>query len=236
MGKIVLFANQKGGVGKTTLCGHFSNYLISRNQPIYVIDADTQKTLSGVRNGDIDELKRTHPDTDPNDFMSYEIDDRINLNDGLTMKKLAPILKAKDYTTVVDTPGTLNAPGMVELVVVADFIICPYFFDMNTLLSTREFCGVISKIKELRPDCKVQLLFLCNRKKASLGTRAEQEAWKEMNKFFAYFGKVVPDSLGDLKCLANYSTVANTDDASYKLKPAFDFIYNEIYGDPNYGK
>lgn len=236
MGKIILFSNQKGGVGKTTLCGHFSNYLVSRNQPILVIDADTQKTLSGVRNGDLAELKRTHPETSPNDFVRYDIDDRIDLNSGAAMKKIAEVLKTKDYTTVVDTPGTLNVPGMVELIAAADFIICPYFFDMNTLLSTREFCGVITKIKELRPDCKAQILFLCNRKKTAFGTAAEKAAWREMNKFFSYFGKVVPDSLGDLKCLANYSTIVNTDDAAYKLKPAFDFIYNEIYGDPDYGK
>lgn len=44
--KIILFANQKGGVGKTTICGLFSNYLSdTRNVSLLVIDADPSRPL-----------------------------------------------------------------------------------------------------------------------------------------------------------------------------------------------
>ena len=52
--KIILFANQKGGVGKTTLCGLFSNYLsVIREVPLLVVDADPQQTYSNRRKDDL---------------------------------------------------------------------------------------------------------------------------------------------------------------------------------------
>ena len=51
--KIILFANQKGGVGKTTICGLFSNYLSdTRNVSLLVIDADPQQTFANRRKDD----------------------------------------------------------------------------------------------------------------------------------------------------------------------------------------
>ena len=35
---IITFANQKGGVGKTTLCTLFANYLVARGKRTIVID------------------------------------------------------------------------------------------------------------------------------------------------------------------------------------------------------
>ena len=52
--KILLFANQKGGVGKTTLCGLFANYLaVNQRVPLLVIDADPQQTFYGRRKDDL---------------------------------------------------------------------------------------------------------------------------------------------------------------------------------------
>lgn len=52
--KIILFANQKGGVGKTTLCGLFANYLaVNQRVPLLVIDADPQQTFYGRRKDDL---------------------------------------------------------------------------------------------------------------------------------------------------------------------------------------
>ena len=51
--KIILFANQKDGVGKTTICGLFSNYLSdTRNVSLLVIDADPQQTFASRRKDD----------------------------------------------------------------------------------------------------------------------------------------------------------------------------------------
>lgn len=47
---IITFANQKGGVGKTTLCVTFANYLVKKGLPVIVIDCDSQESLrNGVR-------------------------------------------------------------------------------------------------------------------------------------------------------------------------------------------
>ncbi|MEX2511676.1 MAG: ParA family protein [Cyclobacteriaceae bacterium] len=43
---IILFANQKGGVGKSTLSVLFSNYLtLAKNRPVKVYDMDFQRSL-----------------------------------------------------------------------------------------------------------------------------------------------------------------------------------------------
>ena len=44
--KILLFANQKGGVGKTTLCGLFANYLaVNQRVPLLVRCGSTTNFL-----------------------------------------------------------------------------------------------------------------------------------------------------------------------------------------------
>lgn len=53
MNRIIVFANQKGGVGKTTLCTLFANYLAEIKQPVLVIDCDGQQTIFEKRQADI---------------------------------------------------------------------------------------------------------------------------------------------------------------------------------------
>ena len=56
MNKIILFArNIKGGVGKTTLCATFANYLRMDGKKVVVVDADLQQSLAFHRQ---DDLKR----------------------------------------------------------------------------------------------------------------------------------------------------------------------------------
>ena len=47
--KKVVFANQKGGVGKSTLCILFANYLASKGKDVCIIDTDLQKSLTTYR-------------------------------------------------------------------------------------------------------------------------------------------------------------------------------------------
>lgn len=50
---IILFGNQKGGVGKSTLCALFANYLLKKKKDVCIIDTDNQKTLYGIRNEEL---------------------------------------------------------------------------------------------------------------------------------------------------------------------------------------
>ena len=48
----IVFANQKGGVGKSTLCMLFANYLAWKKQDVCIIDTDLQKTIMMQRKKD----------------------------------------------------------------------------------------------------------------------------------------------------------------------------------------
>ena len=69
---IVTFANQKGGVGKTSLCVTFANYLVTKGVRVVVIDCDFQHSIMKCRKSDI---KRYGEELIPYEVWSYEVND-----------------------------------------------------------------------------------------------------------------------------------------------------------------
>ena len=49
MNRIILFTNIKGGVGKTSTCALFAQYLYESGYPVMALDADIQASLSRHR-------------------------------------------------------------------------------------------------------------------------------------------------------------------------------------------
>ena len=49
---VITFGTQKGGVGKTTLCTLFANYLASIGKKTLVVDCDNQQTITEKRKAD----------------------------------------------------------------------------------------------------------------------------------------------------------------------------------------
>ena len=45
----IVFGNQKGGVGKTTLAILFANYLAEKNKKVIAIEMDVQKSIAQTR-------------------------------------------------------------------------------------------------------------------------------------------------------------------------------------------
>ena len=70
---IVTFANQKGGVGKTTLCVTFANYLVTKGVRVVVIDCDSQHSIIKCRKADI---RKYGEEFVPYDVLAYEAGDK----------------------------------------------------------------------------------------------------------------------------------------------------------------
>ena len=58
---VITFANQKGGVGKSTLAMLFANWLTERNESVVIIDLDRQSTIHPVSYTHLDVYKRQTP-------------------------------------------------------------------------------------------------------------------------------------------------------------------------------
>ena len=70
---IVTFANQKGGVGKTTLCITFANYLVTKGVKVVVIDCDFQHSIMKCRKADI---RKYGEQEMPYEVWAYEANDK----------------------------------------------------------------------------------------------------------------------------------------------------------------
>ena len=121
MNKFILFSNIKGGVGKTTLSAHFTEYLAEHEYPVAAVDADLQASLSRHRERDVKE--------DPQRPLPWEVI-KLNTFDGEKVKAVVKKLKQVDGIIVVDCPGNLNDNNLSILFEAADFIVVPMAFDV----------------------------------------------------------------------------------------------------------
>ena len=134
----ITFSNQKGGVGKSTLCAMFANYLKEKNvENVTIMDCDRQHSMVAKRQAD---AKFLQTETVPYELKSIEID---TLQSAAMLMKSA---KAMDGVCMFDSPGNIYLQGMVPLLGYSDVIICPFQYEFNCLESTLMFLNVIGKI------------------------------------------------------------------------------------------
>lgn len=216
--RIVLFANQKGGVGKTTICGLFSNYLSNtRGIPLLVVDADPQQTFSSRRK---DDLRRQEK-------VPYNVQS-VTIKNPSSTRVIMQNMRTLKGTTIIDTPGSLTQEGMLELLANADYIICPYHYDLNTIDSTRAFTLAVLRLRQAHPQIKAKFIFFCNKYDMRVGKGSELQAWKIVDEYFKKFGVLAP-RIGNYADLERYNTVSNSDKADKLTRRCFDFIYRTIY-------
>lgn len=138
---IVTFANQKGGVGKTTLCVTFANYLVTMGVRVVVVDCDFQHSIVKCRKADIKKYGEQHM---LYEVVAYEATDK----DGMTslMEKLHndPSIDV----VLMDSPGSLKAGGLVPMFVNSDIIVVPFHYDLVTVPSTASFLMFIDRLRK----------------------------------------------------------------------------------------
>lgn len=213
MNKFILFSNIKGGVGKTTLCAHFTEYLAEQEFPVAAVDADLQASLSRHRERDVKE--------DPERPIPWEVI-KLNTFEKDKVESVMKKLKKVDGIIVVDCPGNLNDNNLSVLFEAADLIVVPMAFDVDTIDATGIFTNVVKK------RSKAKLLFLPNRINVSEGKAKELEMRDRTIKDLNRIGKVLP-RIKQSVIIKRYTTIYPLDMYQYMaLEEPFNAIIAEI--------
>ena len=189
---IILFSNIKGGVGKTSTCALFGEYLHEKGYSLKVLDADIQASLSRHRDR---ELAANPAAIVPWEVISIDASDRQGL--------LSAIDDAKNFPGIVlvDMPGTVNAANLDLLYKSADMAVIPLSYDFDTIDATGIFINVIrGVVKDL------SLVFLPNRINTTENRADEMKQREETVKILGRIGKVTP-RIKQSVVIKRYSTV-----------------------------
>ena len=210
---IILFTNIKGGVGKTSTCALFAQYLYECGYPVMALDADIQASLSRHREREL----AANPDVAvPWAVSTIDTTDRQSLQ--------SSIEEAKKFEGIVliDMPGTLNASNLDLLYQVADLAVVPISYDFDTIDATGIFIKVIKRVKDIR------LVFLPNRINTTENRADEMKQREETVKILGRIGKVTP-RIKQSVVIKRYSTVSPLDKyQKAAVEHAFDAIVEQI--------
>ena len=210
---IILFTNIKGGVGKTSTCALFAQYLYESGCPVTVLDADIQASLSRHREREL----AANPDvTVPWEVNTIDTADRQSL-----MSSIEEVMKLEGIV-LIDMPGTLNAVNLDLLYKVADLAVVPISYDFDTIDATGLFIKVVRKMKDIR------LIFLPNRINSTENRADEMKQREETVKILGRIGKVTP-RIKQSVVIKRYSTISPLDKyQKAAVEHAFDAIVEQI--------
>lgn len=152
--KIITFANQKGGAGKSTLTALTAGWLSSDpyNKNILVIDADEQGSLFQQRELEIDHHGKDHPF--PYEIVYHSITD--------IDKAIEENIDNYDFL-FLDLPGRLYDPGnedtkaVLNAISFCDMVLIPIKSSNYDLFASLDFLSRILKVKEELKKVKIKL-------------------------------------------------------------------------------
>ena len=148
--EIVLFANQKGGVGMSSLCTFLAHDMSSKGMPVVVADADLQQSLFELRDQEVKSSGISQDDL-PWD-MTW-----IDCRNVKSVKSAMQQLKQLPAAILIDVPGNLSDDNLAPLYMAADIIICPMTYQVFTINSTKRFAETVRKF-----NSTARLIFVPN--------------------------------------------------------------------------
>lgn len=219
---IVTFANQKGGVGKTSLCVTFANYLVTKGVRVLVIDCDFQHSILKCRQADI---KHYGNELIPYDVWQHDPGNRTEMTTLVEMLHNDPEIDV----VLMDSPGSLKADGLVPMFVNSDIIVVPFHYDLVTVPSTASFLMFLDRLRKMvNGQMKAQLFIVPNLHDNRVGRRSELILWDNTRETFSNYGYVTA-KIPKRADMERFSTIAGMDMAKNIVSPVFDKIYYSIF-------
>jgi chromosome partitioning protein len=153
----ISISSQKGGVGKTTiniLAASAFHFLLG--QRVAVIDCDyPQHSLQGLRDKEL-ELFAANPEK-ADEFralgrQAYPIE-ACQVKDALSLAKQ---MEGEFDLVFIDTPGTINVPGIIELWKQLDYIFMPLEADRLSVEATLPYAQVLDRFIKNQPGSRLK--------------------------------------------------------------------------------
>lgn len=223
---IVTFANQKGGVGKTTLCVTFANYLVTKGVRVVVIDCDFQHSIMKCRNAD---LQKYGEQQMPYEVWAYEANDKEMMTSLMEKLHNDPEIDV----VLMDSPGSLKAEGLVPMFVNTDIVVVPFHYDVVTVPSTASFLMFVDRLRKAVGDrMKAQLFIIPNLNDGRVGKRSELVLWENTRDTFSNYGYVT-SKIPKRADMERFSTMAALDMQAAIVTPVFEKIYVRMFNTVN---
>lgn len=246
MSKVILFSNQKGGVGKTTLTREMGYYLAGEGKKVLLVDCDGQGNLSkGVADGVTAGLYEA---LEGEGLKFHEVTANLYLLAGDTrlsalekrltgeldaFTRLKTLLQVNEFAAfdfiLIDTPPSLGTLT-INALAVSDELIIPMSPALYTLQGTNDLVDTVSKVRRsLNPSLNILGVIINGYDSVPVITR---EIRAEIEEAFGQrvFGQVLPKSIKVEEAIAQKSSVLalKKDRQSAKVQEAVKAIGEEL--------
>ncbi|MBN1898469.1 MAG: ParA family protein [Spirochaetes bacterium] len=183
MGKSIVIANQKGGVGKTTTAINLASFLAAFEKKVLLIDIDPQGNATSGLGVEKDQIDRTiydfmiDPDERINNLLEckiknlYIIPSNVHLagaqvelinmeNREYRLKKIVDDLRAEFDFIIIDTPPSLGILTLNGLVA-ADTVLIPLQCEYYAMEGLTQLLNTIKRVKKvLNPGLELEGILL----------------------------------------------------------------------------
>lgn len=213
---VIAFANQKGGVGKSTICLSLANYWASQGLPVHIIDTDIQQSLTNIRKTELEEYPERHPlfDIEFNYIQDF-------------MLELPSRRKNSNAHLLIDLPGAYDN-DVIAVLRNADFIIVPFTYEETVLDTTSMFGTYLDIINETYPELKREVIFVPNLVNRSRGRKEDLEYWDEWKAGIEEVATLSPP-ICDRVCMQRRSSMFLNAEERACVTECFEFITGIVF-------
>lgn len=201
---IIVFGNQKGGAGKSTLAMLYANYLVLvKKKKVVVLDMDYQTSI----------YNRYQEDKILENPELYEV---LELSLEKFPNVYSLLKEEKDLNIIIDLPGKLDDENLLPILKSADVFIIPFCYDKLSYQATTIFNLLTQQL-----NSKAKKIFVPNRIKGSV----KYETFEAVNDDFKKTGIITP-VINDSVNFQRISTKEISGNIMQIIEPVFETILN----------